>query len=87
MMLARCVTVCHHKPRITKQRVKMAVNHAKLLCVDYEKSNECRLAWCYARELMDAYDYQFRPVEVVLKELPPDDWDFFSPLEERMYDV
>jgi hypothetical protein len=67
--------------RIRKHHVKSAVEHAKLICKDYEKSNECKAAWDYADDMEKAWRKQEDRDKKVAELI------WFSDLENREYDV
>lgn len=67
--------------RIRKYQVKQAVEHAKLICKDYERSNECKVAWSHADELEKAWRKQDERDRQVAELI------WFSDIENREYDV
>jgi hypothetical protein len=42
------------KPKVTRHHVKRAVDHAMLLCRNFEDTVECRLAWDEVEDLSRA---------------------------------
>lgn len=46
------------KPRIRAKDVHRAIDHARLLCMNYEDTVECRLAWEEVEELSKAMHKQ-----------------------------
>jgi len=69
------------KPKtIVRQRhVKEAIQHARLLCQNFEDTVECKLAWEKVEELSAALNDQAK----LLKE----EDQRFSELEDRIYDL
>jgi hypothetical protein len=69
------------KPKtVVRQRhVKEAVQHARLLCKNFEDTVECKLAWEKVEELSAALNDQ--------KQILREDIERFSELEERIYDL
>jgi len=82
MKLAVCRPVCSAKPKksvVKPRHVKEAIQHARLLCHNFEDTIECKLAWEKVEELSVALNDQNK----VWKE----EAERFSPAEERMYDL
>ena len=67
--------------RVRKHQVRTAVEHAKLICKDYERSRECRVAWGYADELEKAWRKQEDQDRQVAELI------WFTDIENREYDV
>jgi hypothetical protein len=69
------------KPKtVVRQRhVKEAIQHARLLCQNFEDTVECKLAWEKVEELSAALNDQ--------KKMLIEDTQRFSELEERIYDL
>lgn len=63
-MLVRAVSIPpppSQPPRrkfVKKQQVKRAIEHAQLLCLNFEDTAECRVAWDTVEELSRAYSNQ-----------------------------
>ena len=76
-----CMSARPQPQRVRLHQVRESVRHAELICKDYERSNECRVAWSYADDLTRAFRIQTRR-ENEVKEL-----EWFSDLETREYDV
>lgn len=77
--------MCVAKPnkQVVKPRhIKSAVNHAKLLCLNYEDTVECKMAWEDVHQLEKAYDKQQERERQLAAELI-----WFSDRETREYDV
>jgi len=50
------VTMCiPHRPRIIPRHLKEAKRQAKLLCIGFEDTLECKNAWLRAKEMEDMY--------------------------------
>lgn len=49
-----------HKTPVKAKDIKRAIDQAKLLCVNFEDTIECRLAWETVEELSVAYNDQER---------------------------
>jgi len=50
------VTMCmNHRPRIIPRQVREAVRQAKLLCVGFEDTLECKNAWLRVKAIEDMY--------------------------------
>jgi hypothetical protein len=81
----RCSAASQPKraPRVTKRQIKQAVDHAMLLCHNFEDTIECRQAWELAEELSHAY----RAQEDALKYAVQDEECFDDPRACREYDV
>lgn len=47
------------RPKIKAKDIKKAIDHAKLLCFNFEDTIECRLAWEDVEELSSAYHDQW----------------------------
>ena len=76
-----CMSARPQPKRISLHKVNEAIRHAHLICKDYERTNECRVAWSYADDLTRAWRIQTRR-EDEKKEI-----EWFSDLETREYDV
>jgi hypothetical protein len=48
----------HSKTRVKPKDIKRAIEQAKLLCVNFEDTVECRLAWEKVEELSSAHHDQ-----------------------------
>ena len=46
------------KTRVKPKEIKRAIDHAKLLCLNFEDTVECRLAWEKVEELSSAHHDQ-----------------------------
>jgi lipid II:glycine glycyltransferase (peptidoglycan interpeptide bridge formation enzyme) len=87
MMLARLrPVVCTAQPFKPKPKtivrprhVKESIQHARLLCQNYEDTVECKLAWEKVEELSAALNDQ--------KKLLEEEAQRFSEYEERIYDL
>ena len=84
-MLARAI-VCTAHPRplpkktiVRPRHIKESIQHARLLCHNYEDTIECKLAWEKVEELSAALNDQ--------KKLLEEEAERFSAAEERMYDL
>lgn len=81
----RCAT-SNHRPRptkVSKNQIKQAVDHATLLCQNFENTIECLSAWEVAEELTYAYYAQ----QENLKQAVRDEECFEDPRACREYDV
>jgi hypothetical protein len=77
----RPVFVCSAQPRKKAQiryKLKKAIEHAQLLCVNFEDTTECRIVWDEVCELTRALHNQ--------KPEPKPELDY-SELAKRDYDV
>ena len=59
--------VCTAQPQKTKtvvrvRQIKESIQHARLLCKDYEDTIECKLAWEKVEELSAAFNDQNKVV-------------------------
>jgi hypothetical protein len=76
MLTIRPIVTCTAQPARRKgyirYKLKKAIEHAKNLCIDYEDSKECRIAWDEVNDLTRAL-HQQHPTE--------------SELSKREYDV
>lgn len=83
MLSVRPVVLCLAKPKpktvVRPRQIKEAVQHARLLCHNYEDTIECKLAWEKVEELSAALNDQ--------KKLSEEEGQRFSEAEERMYDL
>jgi hypothetical protein len=56
--IRRPVVTCNvqpsHKKGYIRYKLKKAIEHAKNLCIDYENTNECRVAWDEVNDLTRA---------------------------------
>lgn len=78
--------VCAANPRpfpkktiVRPRHVKESIQHARLLCQNFEDTIECKLAWEKVEELSAALNDQ--------KKLLEEEAERFSAAEERMYDL
>jgi hypothetical protein len=84
-MLARPIpVVCTAQPFKPKtivrpRHVKESIQHARLLCQNFEDTVECKLAWEKVEELSAALNDQ--------KKLLEEEARRFSEYEERIYDL
>jgi len=46
------------RTKVTPNTVKMAIQHAKNLCYNFETTTECRAAWELVEEISDELDRQ-----------------------------
>lgn len=76
-MLVVRASSAYGKSAIIKRKLKRAIIHAKLICLNYEETKECRIAWDTVNELTKAY-WDTKPNEIP---------EPFSELETREYDV
>ena len=69
------------KPKtiVRPRHIKESIQHARLLCQNYEDTVECKLAWEKVEELSAALNDQ--------KNLLAEEDRRFSELEERIYDL
>jgi len=69
------------KPKtiVRPRHVKESIQHARLLCQNYEDTIECKLAWEKVEELSAALNDQ--------KKLLEEEAQRFSEYEERIYDL
>jgi hypothetical protein len=81
----RCSSVSQPRrtPRVTKRQIKQAVDHAMLLCHNFEDTLECRHAWELAEELTHAYHAQQENIRQAIR----DEECFDDPRAHREYDV
>lgn len=93
-MLARVraplvVRACAHqgpkKNKIKAKDIKRAINHAQLLCFNFDDTIECRIAWDRVEELSAAYHDQSL-YEVARAELELDE-DRRVAISRREYDL
>jgi len=66
-----------HRPRIYPRQVKEAKRHAKLVCLDYEHTKECKDAWTRAEFIESEYEDQCRIDDMIREAM----------LEKRQYDI
>jgi hypothetical protein len=64
---------------VRQRQVKEAIQHARLLCQNFEDTVECKLAWEKVEELSAALNDQAK--------LLAEEDQRFSELEERIYDL
>jgi hypothetical protein len=65
-----------------KRRIERAIQHATLICPNFEDTIECRLAWELVEEHSAAeHDLKFKHVKTVEE---PDEWEVPW---DKMYDV
>ena len=69
--------MCNHRPRVTPTQLKTAKRNAKLLCLGYEDTEECRNAWMRVEYIEKLYLDQKRIDEIIRDEM----------LSKREYDV
>lgn len=87
-MLARPVIVCTanrsngpvNKRQFIKKVLKRSVDHAMLICPNFEDTIECRIAWDTVNDLTRAL-HNHSPV------VTPEVRDLDAELAERFYDV
>jgi hypothetical protein len=79
--LVFCMSAKPLAKRIRPTQVKEAIRHAQLICKDYERTNECRVAWSYVDDLSRGLRIQTARETSVRG----DEW--FSELETREYDL
>lgn len=46
------------RTKVHPRHVKLAIQHAKNLCFNYENTSECRSAWEYVEELSEELERQ-----------------------------
>jgi len=63
-----------------RRKLKNAIDHAQILCPNFEDTIECRIAWDTVNDLTRALHKQY-PAE------PPADRDVDEELAQRVYDV
>lgn len=77
-----------NKPKRSKalgKKLYEAIQHAKLICTNYEDTRECSVAWDQVDELAKAFRHETHvEIEQAILEARNDPWD---PLETREYDV
>jgi hypothetical protein len=69
--------MCNHRPRVFPSHVKSAIKQAKLLCLGYEDTVECRNAWLRVEYMEKQLVEQDKVDEIIRKEM----------LSKREYDV
>lgn len=78
---------CGHrkKDKIIKRKKKLedAIKHASMICMNFEDTQECRLAWDVVEE-MSAAEHDIRRRA---KELMKEDDEWWEYISEREYDV
>lgn len=84
-MMLMSPVMCVAKPRsstVKPRHIKAAIEHTKNLCMNYEDTVECKMAWDDVHNLEMAYnkqkDKECRDVSQLI---------WFSDLETREYDV
>ena len=80
--LTMCAAPRPRGPKIKAKHVKAAVQHARNLCLNYEDTTECRVAWGYASEIEKAFSKQKERERKAAAELI-----WFSDIETREYDL
>lgn len=80
----RCSASSQPKPsRVSKRQIKQAIDHAMLLCRNFEDTVECRLAWELAEDLTHAFHEQEKNLALAVR----DEQCFDDPRACREYDV
>jgi hypothetical protein len=77
MLVIPMKMMTNHKPRVTSSHLKAAKRNAKLLCLGYEDTAECRNAWLRVEALEKMYVEQQVVDEIIRNEM----------LSKREYDV
>lgn len=55
MIVTMCMKPMNHRPRIIPRQVREAVRQAKLLCIGFEDTLECKNAWLRVKAIEDMY--------------------------------
>jgi hypothetical protein len=63
--------------------IKNEIQHAKLICKNYEDSFECKAAWEYVQDLED----RLNAVEDAVRYMELDDWTPHPEIKDREYDL
>jgi len=79
--------MCMAKPNqprktVKPKHIKAAIEHTKNLCLNYEDTTECKMAWDDVHNLEVAYNKQQERERHIANELI-----WFSDLETREYDL
>ena len=72
------------KPKKSVQlakKLKQAIDHASLICVNYEDTKECGVAWDQVEELSAALN------DVIMKVPKEEEEVWFDEISEREYDL
>ena len=72
------------KPKKSVQiakKLKQAIEHASLICVNYEDTKECGVAWDQVEELSAALN------DVLVVESPKVEEEWFDEISKREYDL
>jgi len=57
-VVVRATAQPHTKKKIKPRDVEHAIEHAKLICFNFEDAPECRVAWDHVEEISAAYHDQ-----------------------------
>lgn len=74
------------RTRVLNRQLRVAIHHAKLLCVNHEDTKECQVAWDQVEELARTLHHEtLREIEQA--RLEAHEPEPFSELETRIYDL
>jgi hypothetical protein len=76
-MIVPMTMMCTHRPRVYPVQLKNAINHAKLLCLGYEDTEECKNALKRVEYLEKLYVDQEKVDAIIREEM----------LSKREYDI
>jgi len=69
---------------VNRKLIRNEIQHAKMICENYEDSFECKAAWEYVQQLEDRLNF----IEDSIKYMDLDDWTPPPPeLKNREYDL
>ena len=72
-----------HIPAVRRRRLENAIHHARLVCYNYEDSQECRVAWDIVEEMSASeHNLKLKKKKVLLES--EDDWEDIS---HKLYDI
>jgi hypothetical protein len=68
---------------VNRKIIKNEIQHAKLICKNYEDSFECKAAWEYVQDLED----RLNAVEDAVRYMELDEWTPHPEIKDREYDL
>lgn len=68
---------------VTRKIIKQQIQHAKLICNNFEDSFECISAWEHVQDLED----RLNAIEDMAAIADLDEWATFDELKDREYDL
>lgn len=68
---------------VNRKIIKNEIQHAKMICHNYENGFECKAAWEYVQDLED----RLNTIEDAVRYMELDDWNPHPEIKDREYDL